>query len=98
MFFSATNTRGLSISNYISIDTAIFAQLTAGIESLYFTIGHRFRPQNCLFARGCGPHLKHGSFGPPKSTSQTTSQSAQLFCMAHDRDRPTDRQTTLLRL
>jgi len=35
---------------------------------------------------------------PPKSTTQTTSPSVQPFRRAHDRDRQTDRKTTLLRL
>jgi len=45
-----------------------------------------------------GPHLIHGFFGPPESKTQTASRSVQPYCRAHDRDRPTDRQTTLLGL
>ena len=39
------------------------------------------------------PDLVHGSLGPPKSTSQTTSRSVQPFLQADGRDRPTDRET-----
>jgi len=37
-------------------------------------------PQNCPFPYGDqGPHLIHGSLGPPKSTTQTASRSVQPF-------------------
>ena len=39
------------------------------------------------------PHMTHGSFGPPESTSQTASPSVQLlFCGGHGCDQHTDRQ------
>jgi len=61
-------------------------------QSLYFTIGRPFtRSKLPRRMGGSGRHLIHGSFGPPESTSQTTSRSVQPFCRAHDRDRPTDR-------
>jgi len=46
------------------------------------------------YSPGCAnvhPHLIHGSLGPPKSTSQTTSWSVQPFLLAHNCDRQTDR-------
>ena len=39
------------------------------------------------------PHLIHASLNLPDSTTQTTYQSVQRFCRAHDRDKQTDRQT-----
>jgi len=63
-----------------------------------FWAGH-VPPQHYPFTCGdLDPHLIHGSLGPPEFTPQTTSWSVQPFRRAHDRDRPTDRQTTLLRL
>ena len=41
------------------------------------------------------PHLTHGSFDPPGSTTQTVSRSAGLMIVTN---RPTDRPCTLLRL
>jgi len=35
---------------------------------LYFTMGRPFPPQNCPFSLGSGPHLIHGSLGPPESS------------------------------
>jgi len=46
-------------------------------------------PQNCPFPWGSGPHLIHGSFGPPESTTQRASRSVQPFRSAHNRDRQT---------
>jgi len=63
---------------------------------MYFTTGHPFLHQNYPFYGGSGPHLVHGSLGPPKSTSQMTSQLVQLFCMAHEHDRLTDHATRLV--
>ena len=45
---------------------------------------------------GSGPHLTHGSLGPPKSPIQMASQTVQSFCRAHKRDQQTDRQTHCL--
>jgi len=38
-----------------------------------------FPLQNYPSTRGPGPHLTHGSLGPPKSTPQTASRSVQPF-------------------
>jgi len=47
-------------------------------ESLYFTMGSPFPPQNCPFA--LGDHcLVHASLGPTESATQTTSRSVQRF-------------------
>ena len=69
-------------------------------ESLYFTVDRHFPLQNCPFAWGIwtGPHLIHGSLGPPNSTSQTTSRLVQPFLQGSrlwqtDTDGQTDRQT-----
>jgi len=40
-------------------------------------------PQNCPSHGGSGPHLIHGSLGPPESWTQTASRSLQPFCRAH---------------
>ena len=40
----------------------------------------------------------NGSFGPPESPTLAASRSVRPFCRAHERDRQTDTQTTLLRL
>jgi len=84
------------IPNAISIGWAVFAQTTA--ESLYFTMGCHFPPQNCPFPWGMwsyGPHLIHGSLGPTKSLTQTVSRSLQPFLQG-SLVWQTDRQTTLL--
>ena len=59
--------------------------------------GHVLSPNNCPFAWDLGPwpNLNPASLGPPVSITQTASRSVQPFCRAHDRDRQTDRQTTL---
>jgi len=36
---------------------------------------------------GLDPYLRHGSFGPPKSSTKTASRSVQPFCRAHWCDR-----------
>jgi len=46
---------------------------------------------------GSGPHLIHGSPGPPKSSTQTAARSVQPFLqgsLVWQTDRQTDRQTT----
>jgi len=75
------------------------------VYSLYLYIDRRtclkpatFHPQNCLvsWASGCPSRPIYTYLVPsglPESTYQTASQSVQLFCRAHDRDRPTARQT-----
>jgi len=48
--------------------------------SLYFTMGRPFSPKNLpLPMGGSGPHLIHGSPGPPKSSTQKAGRSVQLF-------------------
>jgi len=82
----------LSITNGISIGSAIFAQLTA--ESLYFTMGHCFRFKIAPSHGGSGPHLIHGSLGPHEYIPQRESQLIQLF-LQESQSWQTDRQTTL---
>ena len=56
--------------------------------------GPPLRPENRPFTwKGSGPHLMHGSLGPPESTCQTTSDRFSHFCRAHDLDILSDRQT-----
>jgi len=46
------------------------------------------------------PHLIHGPFSPPMSSTQTASRSVQPFLqgsLVWQTDRPTDRQTDRLR-
>jgi len=74
-----------------SIGSAVLAQLTA--ESPYTYNGLFFPPELPLPMRGSGPHLLHHSLGPPKSSTQTASQSVQLFLQDAVTDRLTDRQT-----
>ena len=45
---------------------------------------------------GSRPHLIHGSLGPPEFISWIASWTVQPLCRVHNRDRQTDRQTTLL--
>jgi len=44
-----------------------------------------------------GPHLRYSSWGPPRPHPQRYHDQFIRFCTAHGHDRPTDRQTTLLR-
>ena len=87
----------LSIPNGISLGSAVFAQLTA--ESPYTMQWATLSPKLPLPTGRSGPHLDsyliHGSLGPPESIMQTASRSVQPFCRAHDRDKSTERQTTL---
>jgi len=62
--------------NGIAIGSAVFAQLTA--EHLYTLKWAALPPENYPFPWGTGPHLIHGSLGPPKSSTQTGSRSVQL--------------------
>jgi len=62
--------------------------------SLYFTMGCPFPLRNAPFHGWSGPLFKHGSLGPPDSSTQMASWSVQLFCRVHY----CDRQTTLLGL
>jgi len=65
---------GVSIPNGILIGTAFFAQLMA--EGPYFTVGCQFYPSKLPFCMG----IWTPALGPPKYTSQTTSnQSVQPF-------------------
>jgi len=47
--------------------------------------------------RQCASTLTHASLGPPESVRHTASRSVQPFCKDRDRDRQTDRQTTVVR-
>ena len=51
--------------------------------SLYFTMRRPFPPQNRPFPRGIWTPFNNGSFGPPESSTQTTSRSVQPFFRAH---------------
>jgi len=42
---------------------------------LYFTMGRSLTPEIAPSCGGCGPHLIHGSLGPPESSTQMTSRS-----------------------
>ena len=65
--------------------------------SLYFTMGRPFSPKKLpLPMGGSGPHLIHGSPGPPKSSTQKAARSVQPFLQG-SLVWQTDRQTTLLR-
>ena len=78
----------LSTPNSISI---VFAQLTA--DSPYTLQWAPLSPKNCPFSWGdLYPHLIHGYFGSPKSSTQTASQSVKP-CRAHYGDRSTDHAT-----
>jgi len=50
-----------------------------GRESLYYTKGRPFSPQNCPFAWGYWPPSNTWFLGPLKSTYQMTSRSVQSF-------------------
>jgi len=66
-------------------------------ESLYFTMGLPFPSLKIAPSHGwSGPHLIHGSLGPPESTTQTASRSVQPFLqgsLVWQTDRPTDHAT-----
>ena len=49
-------------------------------------------PKNC-FCLGLGPHLLHGSLGPPEPTPRTVSRLVQPFSTADGADQQTRRQT-----
>jgi len=59
--------------------------------SLYFTMRCPSPLKIAPSHGGSGPHLIHGSLGPPESSTQMASRSVQPFCRAHKCDRPTDR-------
>ena len=67
--------------NGISVGSAVFAQMTT--ECPYTLQWNApFSPQCCRFPCGdLDPHLKHGSLGPPESSSSTqmASRSVQPF-------------------
>jgi len=70
---SAHNTNGISIGfrHFCTDDCRV---------SLYFTLGRPFPPSKLPFPMGgSGPHLIHGSLGPPISSTQTASRSVQSF-------------------
>jgi len=67
-----------SASQMASIGSAVFAQFTA--EYPYTLQQAAPFPQKLPFPwEGSGPHLIHGSLGPPESSTQTASWSVQLF-------------------
>ena len=87
-------------ANGILIGSAVFAQTTV---SLYFTMGRPFSPKNLpLPMGGSGPHLTHGSPGPPKSSTQKAARSVQPFLqgsLVWQTDRqPTDHATRSVRI
>ena len=82
----------LSISNGISIGSAVFAQLTA--KRPYTLHWAAPCPQNCPLQWGdLDSHLIHDSLSPSEPITQTASRSVQPFLQAHDYDRQTDRPT-----
>jgi len=64
--------------NGISIGSAVFAQMaTECPHTLQRTAPF---PLKIAPSHGrCGPHLIHGSLGPPESSTQTASRSVQLY-------------------
>ena len=86
--------------NGIPIGSSVFAQMT--VVSLYFTMGRPFSPKNLpLPMGGSGPHLIHGSPGPPKSSTHTAARSVQPFLqgsLVWQTDRPTDHATRSVRI
>ena len=84
----------LHIPNDTSIGSAAFAQLRA--KSSYILQWAAPSPSKLPRRKGdLNLHQIHGSLGPPESILQTASRSVQPFCRAHDRDKSTERQTTL---
>jgi len=77
----------------ISTDSAVFAQTTAECPNTL----QWDTPSPLKIAPshgGSGPHLIHGSLGPPESSTQTASQLLQAFSqgsLVWQTDRPTDR-------
>jgi len=71
----------VQIPNYISIGSAVLAQLTT--QSLYFTTGSSFKiaPSH----GGPEPPSNKGSLGSPESTTQTACGWFSRFCTAHGR-------------
>ena len=65
--------------------------------SLYFTMGSPFPSKIAPLHEGSGPHLIHGSLGPPDLNGISTG-SAIFAELTTATDRPTDRQTTPLGL
>jgi len=83
---------GVHNPNGKSIGSAVVAYLMA--ESPYTYSGRPFPKKLPLPIGGAGPHLIHGSLGPPKSSTQTPSRSVQLFLqgsLVWQTDRQTDR-------
>jgi len=82
--------------NSISIGSAVFAQIIAECPyTLQWDAPFPF--QNCSFLWGdLDSRLIHGSLGPPKSSTQTASQSVQSFLqglLVWQTDRQTNRPT-----
>jgi len=83
--------------NSISIGAAVFAEMTAvqSVPMLYNVTPHPHSKMPLPIGRS-GPHLIHGSLGPPESTTQMASRLVQAFLqgsLVWQTDWPTDRQT-----
>jgi len=81
--------------NGISIDSAVFEQITALRQRV--AIIYNGPPPTPLklphFIEDLDPHLIHGSLGPPEFSNQTAPWSVEPFCTAYYCDRPTDHAT-----
>ena len=78
------------IPNGISIDSAVFAQLTTEAPYTLQWAAH-FSLRISLAHEGSEPHLIHASLGLPDSTTQTAYRSVQPFLqgsLAWQTDRP----------
>jgi len=80
--------------NSKSIGSAVFAQLAAGSAYTlqWVPLSTRIAPSN----GGSGPHVIHGSLGPPEFWTQTTTRSLQSFLQSSpvwQTDKTTDHAT-----
>jgi len=66
--------------NAISIDSVFLAKVTAEHSYTLQSWVTHFPLKIALSHGGSGPHLIHGSFGPPESSFQSASHSACRFC------------------
>ena len=81
--------RPLSISNGISISSAVFYSSLQSVPTVY--TGPLIPPFKIAPSHwGPVPHPIHGSLGTPESITQMAYWSVQPFCRAHDRERHTD--------
>ena len=83
--------------NNISISSAIFVELMADCP---YTLQWAaiFSLKVSPLHGGSGPHLILGSLGPPESSTKWHLHCFSHFCGAHNCNKVTDWQTTLLRL